>query len=55
MKPGSTPADDLLLFRAHFDQLLNPSHPLLKLAGQIDWAAFDDASGGLYCEDNGAP
>jgi len=33
----------------------NPAHPLLKLAGQIDWAAFDDASGELYCQDNGAP
>lgn len=55
MKPESTPTDDLLLFQAHFDQLLNPRHPLLKLAGQIDWAAFDDAFGGLYCDDNGAP
>jgi len=55
MKPGSTPTDDLLLFQAHFDRLLNPAHPLIKLAGQIDWAAFDDAFGELYCEDNGAP
>jgi len=55
MKPQSPGQDDLLLFQAHFDQLLNPAHPLLKLAGQIDWAAFDDASGELYCEDNGAP
>jgi len=55
MKPESTPTDDVLLFQAHFDQLLNPAHPLLKLAGQIDWAAFDDAFGELYCEDNGAP
>ncbi len=55
MKPESTPSDDLLLFQAHFDQLLNPAHPLIKLAGQIDWAAFDDAFGELYCEDNGAP
>jgi len=55
MKPESTPTDDLLLFQAHFDQLLNPKHPLLKLAKQIDWAAIDDAFGGLYCDDNGAP
>lgn len=55
MKPESTLTDDLLLFQAHFDQLLNPAHPLLKLAGQIDWAAFDTAFGELYCEDNGAP
>ena len=55
MKPESTPADDLLLFQAHFDQLLNPAHPLIKLAKRIDWSAFDDAFGELYCEDNGAP
>jgi len=55
MKPQSPGQDDLLLFQAHFDQLLNPAHPLLKLAGQIDWAAFDDAFGELYCEDNGDP
>lgn len=55
MKPESTPTDDLLLFQAHFDQLLNPAHPLIKLAKQIDWAAFDTAFGELYCEDNGAP
>lgn len=55
MKPQSTPTDDLLLFQAHFDQLLNPRHPLLKLARQIDWARFDAACGALYCESNGAP
>ena len=46
--------DDLLLFQAHFDQLLNPRHPLLVLGGQIDWARFDEAYGALYCDSNGA-
>lgn len=55
MKPESTPTDDLLLFQAHFAQLLNPKHPLLKLAKQIDWDAFDAAFGELYREDTGAP
>lgn len=58
MKPQSpdhTDHDDLLLFQAHFDQLLNPDHPLLTLAKQFDWAGFDDAFGELYCQDNGAP
>ena len=55
MKPESTPADDLLMFQAHFDQLLNPDHPLIKLAKQIDWDAFDEQFGELYCPDNGAP
>ena len=37
MTPQSTDQNELLLFQAHFDQLLNPAHPLLKLADQIDW------------------
>lgn len=55
MKPQSPDHDDLLLFQAHFDQLLNPKHPLLKLAKQIDWDSFDAAFGELYREDTGAP
>jgi len=55
MRPRSTPQDELALFQAHFDQLLNPAHPLVKLANQIDWDQFDDAFGELYCEGNGAP
>jgi hypothetical protein len=55
MKPQTTDPDDLLLFQAYSDQLLNPAHPLLKLAGQIDWEAFDAAFGEIYCPDYGAP
>jgi IS5 family transposase len=55
MKPQSPGQDDLLLFQAHFDQLLNPAHPLLKLARQIDWDVFDRKFGEHYCQDNGAP
>ena len=55
MKPQSMPTDGLLLFQAHFDQLLNPDHPLVKLANQIGWEAFDRKFGEHYCEDNGAP
>jgi IS5 family transposase len=55
MKPQQTPQDDLLLFQAHFDQLLNPDHPLVNIARQIDWDQFDRVFGGCYCEDNGAP
>ena len=42
-------------FRAHFDQLLNPGHPLVLLAKKIDWAAFEEAYAACYCEDFGAP
>lgn len=55
MTPQNPDQDALLLFQAHFDQLLNPSHPLLKLARQIHWQKFDDEFGALYCPDNGAP
>ena len=55
MRPQSVPTDGLLLFQAHFDQQLNLEHPLIKLAKQIDWEAFDRRFGEHYCEDNGAP
>jgi IS5 family transposase len=55
MKPQSQPEDDLLLFQSHFDQLLNPKHPLIKLAGQIDWSHFEATFADCFCPDNGAP
>jgi IS5 family transposase len=55
MKPDDQAQDDLLLFQAHFDQLLNPTHPLIKLAKQFDWEHFEKSVGELYCPDNGAP
>ena len=36
MKPQTQDQDALQLFQAHFDQLLNPTHSLVKLARQID-------------------
>ena len=55
MTPQPCPRDAFELFQAHFDQLLNPKHPLMKLANQIDWDAFDVAFEGCYCPDQGAP
>ena len=55
MKPNPPDQDDLRLFQAHFDQLLNPAHRLLKLAGQIDWDSSDAAFADCYCPDHGAP
>jgi IS5 family transposase len=43
------------LFRSHFNQILNPKHPLFLLAEKIDWSAFDKAYVECYCEDFGAP
>ena len=36
MKPKPQPRDVLELFQAHFDQILNPDHELIQLAGKID-------------------
>lgn len=56
MRPRSqADGDQLDLFRAHFDQILNPDHPLIVLAQKIDWQRFDAAFVGCYCEDFGAP
>ncbi len=56
MKPRPRPKSDQLdLFQAHFDQILNPDHPLVVLANKIDWQRFDGALADCYCPDNGAP
>ena len=51
-KPNFT-ADDL--FRAHFDQILNPDHPLLVLARRIDWKRFDQEIAPCYDDQTGRP
>lgn len=56
MRPRSqADCDQLDLFRAHFDQLLNPDHPLVILAQKIDWSRFDAAFADFYSSDMGAP
>jgi len=56
MRPRSqADGGQLDLFRAHFDQILNPDHPLVVLAGKIDWSRFDVAFADCYCPDTGAP
>jgi IS5 family transposase len=56
MKPRSQAGGgQFQLFQAHFDQILNPDHPLVLLAERIDWPRFDAALADCYCPDNGAP
>lgn len=56
MKPRPRPDSvQLDLFQAHFDQILNPAHPLVVLADKIDWQRFDATFAECYCPDNGAP
>lgn len=43
----SSPQSQSHIFQAHFDQLLDPKHPLVILANKIDWKRFDLADKGL--------
>lgn len=58
MKPKNPTAGEksqLRLFQARLDSQINPDHPLVILAGRIDWDRFDQAYAPLFCPDNGAP
>jgi len=55
MTPQRQPRDAFELFQAHFDQLLNPQHPLVRLADRIDWPRFEAAFADCYCKELGAP
>ena len=56
MKPKTKPEDNQLqLFQAQFEQLLNLDHPLCQLADRIDWNRFEAAFADCYCPDFGAP
>lgn len=55
MQPKPQPVDSLQLFQAHFRQLLNPGHPLVRLADRLDWARFEAAFASCYSPDLGAP
>lgn len=37
------------------ETMLDPCHPLYKLANMIDWACFERAFSPLFCQDNGRP
>ncbi|MCH8964189.1 MAG: IS5 family transposase, partial [Planctomycetes bacterium] len=55
MKPKPQPRDSFELFQAHFDQMLNPGHELIRLARKIDWPTLDAAFADCYRPDIGAP
>ena len=55
MKPKPQPRDSFELFQAHFEQMLDPSHELIQLARQIDWAHLDAVFVDCYRPDIGAP
>lgn len=54
MKPKRI-SSQLDLFKSQLSQILNTDHPLIILAGQIDWSVFDAEIDACYCEDFGKP
>ena len=57
MRPHPSSKSDLQgdLFKVELEALVSPEHPLVKLAGQIDWTFFERQLGAQFCETNGAP
>lgn len=56
MKPQpATDSDDLQLFQAQLSAILNPQHPLMKLAQDIDWAQIERSVEPLYADNFGRP
>ena len=51
-EPEAEPQEDL--FRARLENLVNPRHALVRLAGLIDWGRFETEFGPLYT-DGGRP
>jgi IS5 family transposase len=43
------------LFRQRLDELVNSQHPLVQLAGHIDWAAFEREWAGFFPSQRGRP
>jgi IS5 family transposase len=43
------------LFKSRLDQMLDPKHPLVKLADEIDWGYFEKEFGKYYTDTVGSP
>lgn len=54
MKPKRTDSQPNL-FSARLEKVINPEHPLVKLAGEIEWGTFDTAVESCYAEGVGRP
>ena len=52
-QPIAEPQDEL--FRARLENLVDPRHPLVRLAGLIDWGRFEAEFGPLYTDGIGRP
>jgi IS5 family transposase len=47
--------EELELFRSRLETIVDPRHPLVRLAKLIDWRRFDEAFGALYTDGVGRP
>ena len=55
MPPKSPPSEHPELFRSALVNLVDRRHPLVRLAGLIDWERFATACGPLYRDGVGRP
>ena len=51
--PKITAQDEL--FQVRLENIIDPRHELVKLAGLIDWEALASDLSRFYCPDNGRP
>lgn len=50
MPPKKPQLSEFELFQSRLDNMLDPEHALVKLAGLIDWSRFDEAYGRFYTQ-----
>ena len=43
------------LFTVYLRDLVNPSHPMVRLADQVDWKQFEDAMAPVFADGQGRP
>ena len=43
------------LFKVYLRDLINPSHPMVRLADQVDWKQFEDAMAPVFADGQGRP
>jgi IS5 family transposase len=57
MRPRPSSNTDLQgdLFKTELERVIDPEHPLVRLAHQIDWPFFERSLGAHFCERVGAP
>jgi transposase, IS5 family len=48
MRPSHSLSGKVDLFRERLETIIDPRHPLVRLAGLVPWSRFDDAFGRFY-------